>query len=978
MKDGLKIMILQGSDVLKNNLDGVSIKKDFRGMFANSLLQDKLLDVGLKVDKKKESTNDIVMLNFSYGYTSKKVKEWFESDEAKEQKKNIDELIDNIDESIYNKKLQLELRKKENTNADKKIFTDEINRICIEVRELKIKLKDMKNKYNSILSDKKLVMNKEDIRAKLYQEGFKLDFYKKDKATKKNIYNKTISYKFWFRTPSKSRVGNVLFLNEELYNKINLWQNMDIELQENENGEVKLVENEAYKSLTASHQVSKIKINPNNILVVSDIDSYFETMCSKVYYHIADDEVNKNDNEDMCFVRKGISKVKNTLFDGLCLMEDKIFNDDEFLHSYSMCLLRQHYFKSCGFRTYLSKFYKYYCNDNNLDYETYTVKDRYGNNIKVRDIVMVTTENSMKWEKLFSDKIEGFKSWKNHVIAENCNFSICKTEHPSKYGEYQRMSYQHINSLPINKSEAIELCDETIQNVNNMKNDNDLFLDFLKRTANETNNNDMFIDLLKRNKDIACTGFFRTYKSYILNKYKNTLRGGKLIVRGDNLTVCSNVYSLLLHSVGALNKYINNNIIDDYEDETLPILKHGEGISIYTKKFNNNEKVAMFRNPHNSMANIMLGVSHRSNLIDKYFNFNNSICVVNSIKTDIQDRANSMDFDSDFVLATNNKICVEASIKAQEYATIVNCIEKSNKTYKNTMEDLARIDNDLAKAKYATGASSNLAALALSWYCENKTTGLEDVVSIASTLAQCAIDNSKRMYQVDLNKEINRITKLDCMKKFKKIEKEVKGKIVKKSYVAKPYFWYFVKEIKENEKNLYLDKNDTKETIKIKKAKLKAEAKAEKNKKKENIKNHCIEEELCPMDWIQDGIDKIKNSNDTSKYLDIMTLIKNIEGKAKKEQMDKIKVLIEALDNMYKKQNDSNEMDDEDFQQYINIKNTETIDKIKNFHIKDKNMQMLITNTLNDKGLNSKYRLRLLNKLYQTHKKDFLNIFKEN
>ena len=99
----------------------------------------------------------------------------------------------------------------------------------------------------------------------------------------------------------------------------------------------------------------------------------------------------------------------------------------------------------------------------------------------------------------------------------------------------------------------------------------------------------------------------------------------------------------------------------------------------------------------------------------------------------------------------------------------VNC-----ETYDNTMKDLARIDSGLAEAKYAIGLSSNLAQLALSWYWlahknnSNDKQELADIVCILSVLAQVAIDNAKRMYEIDLNKEIKRISKLKCMQKKKK------------------------------------------------------------------------------------------------------------------------------------------------------------------------------------------------------------------
>ena len=49
MLNGIKIMNLEGSDILKNNLENISIEKDYKGAFADSLLSEKLIELGVKV-----------------------------------------------------------------------------------------------------------------------------------------------------------------------------------------------------------------------------------------------------------------------------------------------------------------------------------------------------------------------------------------------------------------------------------------------------------------------------------------------------------------------------------------------------------------------------------------------------------------------------------------------------------------------------------------------------------------------------------------------------------------------------------------------------------------------------------------------------------------------------------------------------------------------------------------------------------------
>lgn len=939
MKTGLQIMILEGSEILKNNIDNKSIEKDYKGVFANSLLLDKLKEYKLEISK-EETTRDIIMLNFNYGYTSNYINE-----KIKEIK-----ILKLKNKSLLNRKNKLlKYRKRLHKNKNKKIFTNRIEYTKKLIYYRTIKINELKEYIQ------KNTMSKDDVRIKLYEEGFKLDFYKKNKETNKYYIHKTINYKFWFRTPSKSRVGDAIFINEKLLKKIDSWQRMDIKLKEDINNKVKLVEMEAYKSLTASHIENKIKFDPfTEILVVNDLDSYKETLCEKVYYHISDSEVNVLDVEDMCFVSKEKSNLKNTIWDGMALIEG----------GKGMKLLRQHFFKACGFATHIQKFYKRHCEINNIDYNTYKIKDRYGREILAKNIRMITTENAMKWEKFLGKSKESYEFWADHVKNDNCLFGICKTDHPSKYGKYQRMSYQMINTLPVDKYNINNITNDTITYINSLKKDDNSYIEFLERTKSDINANEMIIDLYNRNNDFRNSELFRKYRYKTISSYKDTLKKGKILSVGDNLTVCGNPYMLLEYTTGKLDEYINNNIIDNYEDKTLPKLDFG--VSVYTKRFEDSEELATFRNPHNSPNNIGYNINKISYEMEEYFNFSNNIIAVNMVKTDEQDRKNGMDEDSDFEYTTNSKEIVEASKKAQYYPTIVNCIEQSGKSYNNTLSDLAKIDSGLAEAKYCIGLSSNLAQLALSWYWKEKTSELSNIVSIMSVLAQCAIDNSKRMYQVDLNKEIARIRKLECM--------QVKTIFNGKEYSAKPYFWQFVKTVKEKQykKVKIKDKNKRNEMI----LKQKEEAMIEKKRKEEEIINHCLTEKVCPMDWVQDEIENIECNSEKSKYTKDITFIeinKNAGIKANDKQKKIIESIITELDNKIKEHNDINPNDESEewiIKQQLLIKYS--INKIKKLKIKKKTMEMLIRDSLNK---NKKYKLKMLNCLYKSHYDIFLSCF---
>lgn len=73
------------------------------------------------------------------------------------------------------------------------------------------------------------------------------------------------------------------------------------------------------------------------------------------------------------------------------------------------------------------------------------------------------------------------------------------------------------------------------------------------------------------------------------------------------------------------------------------------------------------------------------------------------------------------------------------------------------MSDYAKMDNALASSQLDIGESSNLAQLAQTYMCNFDDDKYNDYVCVLSVIAQAAIDNSKRRYDIDITKEIKRI-----------------------------------------------------------------------------------------------------------------------------------------------------------------------------------------------------------------------------
>ena len=70
------------------------------------------------------------------------------------------------------------------------------------------------------------------------------------------------------------------------------------------------------------------------------------------------------------------------------------------------------------------------------------------------------------------------------------------------------------------------------------------------------------------------------------------------------------------------------------------------------------------------------------------------------------------------------------------------------------MDDFAKLDSRLADSQRDIGESSNLAQIAQTYACNFSDPKYVDYVCILSVLAQVAIDNAKRNFDIQLTDEI--------------------------------------------------------------------------------------------------------------------------------------------------------------------------------------------------------------------------------
>lgn len=892
-------------------------------MLNNSLFSEFLKRNGLNVYRRKqdqefskdESTRDIVCLDFDFGSRS-----------YDEEFKRLTKLLDGDLTDESRERIESAIRK-------------------VESRK-------------ELYSEKK----RGEIRDLFYNEGVDITYKTKNKdgSLKKQ---QTIHYEMLFRTSAKAKLGQVIFINSKLYKKAYDWLTIGLG-DKLPKDNAKIVEISAYAPLTTSTIIGTIHIPVEDILILKDQDSFFETIADVVRAEEYID--NKNNIKKKCIVSRERTQVKNTVWDGMGLIEC----DPQYLklpdYINGMALLRNHLFKVCCVKTKIQKFFTDWCVENGYDYETHQVQDMFGNWHYLKDVKMITTDNATKFKK-FTDLMGGtpeaaYDYWCDRIRADGCIWGIVKTDHESKLGNYQRLSYQMVNTLPCSKEDVKAIAQDSIDYVELIKSDNNEFEKFLRKYANEVNHYEMLADLYAHNNDFAECKWFREEKRKIISSYVHKLRKGKIFVEGDNLTVFGNPYALLLYSVG-----------EDWKDD--PTLQKEDGcIQCYTPRFSSGEYLGAFRNPQNSPNNICHLHNMYSKYFEKYFEFSNNIMAVNCIETDIQDRANGMDFDSDFMLVTNQKEIVKASkICYDNYPTVVNALKESGISYQNTKTAYADMDNKFSGSQMGIGWSSNLAQLAMTYYWtelakdkpdKNLMKELYDNFTILAVVAQVEIDSSKREYEIDGEEEIKRISKLPCMSLTKTIEvDDNKFKTIKCDF---PEFMRYTREIPHTKDGKELPS----EVV---------------SKNKSKLRRRINPDLQCPMNWLEEWLDKIQNISSTN-TLPTKDFFIKMQGKANDRQMSAIMKLIKEYDDYVKSSNVASPKSEDEYVFTIIEKANSILEKLQAINVRN----VLTINRLIEVALGlssevgashrrkydpAKYTRKLLNLLYKSNKDRFLANF---
>ena len=554
-----------------------------------------------------------------------------------------------------------------------------------------------------------LVMNVAQLRTELYKNGFVCD---------------GIKYVRYKRSTGSSRIGNCLFIDENLYSRIFKWSKCGVRVRPGQ--EIDLAAFEAAISLTLSNIIDVVEIHPENILVIDDYDSeFFDTVAATT--------LGKNGCLETSVEEV---KVKNSIWDGQSLIDKSAmgsYQDKGFI------LLRNRFFKSACFNCNLQDWFR----DNGItevsQLNGYTLAE------DIASIKLVTTPSSIKYVKFGT-----LDDWLRRVEPM---FGVVKHEKPTHFfgGRFVQTHYQLLNSMRLSQEDVDELLSDSLEYVSALRTNPSVLRYHIQYTGADADapaqtKNDIVYRMLGVNDKFAKTKLFYDFVKDISDAYIKNLRCGHVLVPGTYATMVGNPIEMLRSAIGKF-------------DGTSQV---GVG-NVCSVRFADGEQLLGSRSPHVTMGNVWVTTNTANADVLKYLNMTNEIVCVNTIGENVMNRLSGCDFDSDTVLLTNQHLLLKRGIECQQFYVPTHMVPATKRKRHYEIDDQA--DLDIATSVNKIGEIVNLSQElnTLIWDKLNRGETFEDILPIyldtakLDVLSNIEIDKAKREYAVDSTFEIKKI-----------------------------------------------------------------------------------------------------------------------------------------------------------------------------------------------------------------------------
>ena len=768
-------------------------------------------------------------------------------------KKVLENLIENynVNQESHNKLIE----------EKKKLSTEERDALKKKRDESLTKLREiLKKKINDHVKEKK---EQDGLRGFIYSKGFTADT--KDGPRDYVVYK---------RSANKAKKGSCLFIWKELYDDMLSWTWLGLGIS---GKKIDLTSARAYEALVTSSITNRVKIDPESILLIDPVESNDVGGNLRI---LCDTKQGEGDNavtglqlltqEEYEEKYRKPYENKNKIWDGQALVDESIFKEAGYKETekndnrHGMMLLRNSFFKACAFNTKIKKFYK-----GQGFTEDDTITDMFGNEIPALKVRMIVTHDSIKLfkfaEEFFGgDQKAAYEYWKKHISPV---FGIVKEDVASHlgHGNYHEVSYQFLNSLPINDKEDIkQLLSKDREYMELLKNNSAVLMHRMRYIDSSMRKKFFIYTMFKYFEEFKDTGYFKNnYLKEELDNYNDKLKVGRLKLRGDFYTLCSMPYEMLEYT-------ITNSIKPQLEPD-----------EVYISDIEPGKEVTLIRYPHLASGSVCSLINTDNENYRKWFNFENkdgsNIVVVSPWNSNIMVKLGGADFDSDTALYVKDEVIEKAAKKLLEIealspekdglpVAVAGWGVKSDKTLKRkyTKSEMAKIDNVLMESGKTIGSISNIIQIFNSYLWEEYFKGKEadedrlraiyENILMLSVLNELTIDSAK--HQLDFNPyDVAKEIATDTYNGEEIIEtvtvkvKTKDGKVKERKFVLCPFFLYESIKRKNNGK---LPNGYTKRD----KGTAYDEAKEGEKKKQKNM-----EFWNCPMDLICEDLVKKNNTN---------------------------------------------------------------------------------------------------------------------
>lgn len=465
------------------------------------------------------------------------------------------------------------------------------------------------------------------------------------RITSKGVKVNGILFKRFVGTPNGLKHNTLMFVNTEILDELN--RRVDCGRKEIPIIPSKL---EAYKSLSCS--ASQPICSPKGILVVPDCIT-----------HIVEDVINIDDSSDaeepeVQYIKD--KEIENTVTDGfsICTVEYMQRVSESLGLDYlpgGVCL-RNAWFKGMLYPFPIMEFFEKY-------YEKDTVKDIWGKEHNIHDIEMITTESSLKLWKAY-ESIDDYVS-----LTEENGFTWAVTKiSPKELDEQRELNYQYLQSYEFDDEDIEELCAPTVKYLKDaLCGDYESTIKFLGISSNSDPNT--WQRALYENPYMLGDPFIIDSVYRMIRKKIDNAKIGRLLVNGNYQIASGDPYALMQSVCGL---------------EITGLLKSSECYSAFWSQ-RNEQEVAVFRSPMTSHNNIRKLKVISNTETDYWYQYMNTIFIVNGFDTTCQ-ALNGMDWDSDIVFSTNNRILKE---RYKRLPCII-CVQRNVEKIIPTEEDIVK------------------------------------------------------------------------------------------------------------------------------------------------------------------------------------------------------------------------------------------------------------------------------------------------